>query len=185
MKSKKKRLDYIIYLSLFAAIICVGISAIDYVHSMSADQTIKSDVKEAIQEIKNPEPPQQTNNNENNETEEPYFLVKEDKEDIIKKHIDEVLDNYTKDQLVSWKQIKTWETYQVYDVKYVKEVTDNYYTYQFKLKISGANPELPVEKDNELSSEGNTVIILNANLTRNQASLFNCKTLEIPQEIIK
>ena len=63
---------------------------------MSADQTIKSDVKEAIQEIKNPEPPQQTNNNENNETEEPYFLVKEDKEDIIKKHIDEVLDNYTK-----------------------------------------------------------------------------------------
>ena len=187
MKSKKKKLDLIIYLSLFAAIICVGISAFDYANSLSAEKSLKSEVKEAIQEMKNTDPVPEVNPEptEGGTTTEPFFLEDVDKPDLIKKHIDEILDNWSRDQLVNWKQIKSWDNYEVYDVKFVKEVTTDYYTYQFKLKISGGNPDLPTDKSNDLSSEGNTVIILNANFARNQAGYFYCKTLEKPQEILK
>lgn len=178
-KSKTKKLDIVIYCSLFMAIVCVGLSAIDYSHSMKKTDTIKGDVKEAIQEITTPTP--EANNNEEETDSESEALKQADIPDKIKKHIDEILDYYTKDQAINYSQVKTWGTYEVYDVEYVKEITDYYYTYQFKLKITGSDPKLPVDKNLDLSTEGNTVIILNANIARNNAGYY-CKTLEIPQQ---
>lgn len=184
MKSKKKKLDIIIYCSLFAAVICVIASGIDYTHSIKGDNSFKEDVKEAIEEIKTPKEEQTNIETEVVESDEPSSLISIDKNELVKKHIDEILDYYTKDEAIGYAMVKSWGNYEVYDTTYLRKITDDYYSYQIKIKLDGTNPILPVNKNEELSSEGNTVIIMNANFARNKQTFdYYVKTLEIPQQI--
>lgn len=183
MKSKKKKLDIVIYCSLFAAIICVIASGIDYTHSIKGDNTLKEDVKEAIEEIKTPKVEEPVIEEETQDLEIPSSLQELDKNELVKKHIDEILDYYTKDEAIRYAIVKSWGNYEVYDATYLRKITDDYYSYQIKIKLDGTDPILPVNKNEELSSEGSIVIIMNANFARNKQTFdFYVKTLEIPQQ---
>lgn len=180
-RSKQRKYDIIIYSSLFIALICVVIGGIDYVSSMDKNQSIKEEVKDALVEIKEPEEKVREEKEEEVIEVEPDTLASLDKKSIVQKYIDEVYDQITQDEILTYGMVKTWKKYEVVDVTYIKEIMDYYYAYQISIKIYGENPKLPVDKDVS-STEDYTIIKLNANIlssTKNNGYIV--KTIEIPQ----
>ena len=135
---KKKKYDIIIYISLIIALICIGLSAIDYTKSSKTGVMITNDKKEKEMEVIQLE-------------EEPFELHNIDKNTIVKKYIDQVLDQAIKDDVISYPMIKTWGDYNILSNKYIKQIVDEYYEYETNIIIPNKEALLPCQINEELS----------------------------------
>ena len=75
--------------------------------------------------------------------------------------------------------IKSWQNFEIINTKYLKKITDTYYSYSFDLKIPNKNAQLPTKENQELSTEEYTVITLIANISiKNNENIV--KSIDIP-----
>lgn len=161
MKKKVNKYDIIIYTSLGAALILIAFGSIDYFKSYGKKETIKEEIQETINDI--------TVDNEMNPVEddvESEELINLDKKSIIRKYLDQILDRTTKNDIIDYNMIKTWSTYEVMDVTYLRKIATSYYAYEVNLKLTGPNLKLPTNKNDELSTNEYTVITLKFNILK-------------------
>lgn len=175
MKKRSKRYDLIIYISLILAFICVIISMIDNSHAGEIE------FKEVLKEdIDSPSIPTD-NTLENQDAEEPLELKNTDKNSIVKKYLDEIADRVIKDEIITYNMIRTWNTYEVLDIIYERQIIDYYYAYKVNIKITGNNIDVPTSKNEILSTEDYTVVTLTFNILKSgKQKGYIVKAIEIP-----
>ena len=175
MKKRSKRYDLIIYISLILAFICVIISMID--NSNAGEIEFKEVQKE---DIDSPSIPTD-NTLENQDAEEPLELKNTDKNSIVKKYLDEIADRVIKDEIITYNMIRTWNTYEVLDIIYERQIIDYYYAYKVNIKITGNNIDVPTSKNEILSTEDYTVVTLTFNILKSgKQKGYVVKAIEIP-----
>lgn len=152
---KINKYDFIIYICLFSAIICLIIGSKQYFSSLNEKSTIKDEVKSAIKEING-----EKINIETSYEEIPSKLKDYNPNEIIKNYIDNLVDGIKKDNTLPYSILSTWESYEVLDSTYIREVAQNYYEYKTNIKITNSNAKLPCDKNKELSKEEYNVITL-------------------------
>ncbi len=147
--------DFIIYGSLLAAVVCLGIGAKEYFNSLNEESTMKNELKAAIKEI----------NTKDGEVdisvlqEEPISMQNLNKESILEEYINKILDRIVFDDILTYDIVKTWDKYEVLDFGYNKEVASNYYKYDVNIKLDKGSM-LPVNRNTELSTDEYNVITL-------------------------
>lgn len=179
---KKNIYNIIIIVSTFLAIVCLAISGLDYLESKNNQQESKENqkVEETI------EAPTESIAEEPEIIEEeidiePLELQTLDKKSVIKKHLDDIYDEITIDPTISNEMIKTWNKYEVIDVRYIKEVKEYYYSYDVDLKIAGVNISFPTAKNEILSTDEYTVITLNMTIIKSgKQNGYVVKSIIIP-----
>ena len=178
---KNKKYDIIIYLSLFIALICLGLSALDYSHSSKTENIINDPIAEEEPiPIKGEEV---TKQEESNYESEPYYLLELDKKSTIKKYLDQILDQAVKNDVIPYKMIKTWGNYEVINTTYVKEIVNGYYEYIVDIKIEKIDAVLPCPKNEKLSTENYNVITLTINILRSgEHNGYIVKSITPPSE---
>ncbi len=161
--NKSKKYDIVIYLSLFIALVCLGISALDYTHSSKTESLIED---KSVDEIPEPIPSEIETKESDIKQEEPEYLLEVDKKGTIKKYLDQIIDQAVKDDVITHKMMKTWGKYEVISTTYVREIVSGYYEYIADIKIEKLDATLPCSKNNELSTENYNVITLTINILR-------------------
>ena len=177
MKNKQnKKYNLIIYSSLFFAIICMLIAIKDYYNSLEAE-TISNEFKEAIKEIK-----------EEGVEEESPIIIEEteqmkdvDKITIINSELENIIERKSHNNLITREMILTWGNYEISNVEYKREITENYYCYRVDIEIFNITGELPTEPNIELSTDDYKVVTLYFNIAYNpKSNNYTVKAIEIP-----
>jgi len=150
---KSKEYNIIIYTCLLLAIILLVLGGRDYLKDLN-----KPTQEEVVEQDNSPSEitrPEETKNEP-----EPAELQPVDKVGVIKKYLDSLYDQIKKDKKIPYSTIKTWGKYSVGEVEYQRKITSNYYEYKVNINIPNKNAKLPCPKNEELSSEENTVITI-------------------------
>ncbi len=161
--SHKLRENIIIYGSLLAAIACLIYAGFDYYKGLSDDTKVKDEIKEAFKEMTSEG---ETPNTREIEA-EPEELASVDKAAIIIERINAVRDRSAEDDLLNYSMIRSWGEYEIIDIQYQRQVTDNYYMYLVYLKIPNKEAVLPTEINNTLSTEEYNIITLKVYIVKN------------------
>lgn len=179
---KNNKYDFIIYGCLFLAIILIVVGSWDYIISIKEEglkfnnSEVEKNDNKASEDIEEPL-------DGNTGATEPADLVAADKKALVQKYLDSILDQIITDELISYEMIKSWDTYEVLDVTYEREIVDKYYAYDVNLKINNPKAELPVPKNKELSTKKYVVISLDITIIYSSArNGYIVKNIDIPTE---
>ena len=156
---KNKKYDIIIYTSLLGAIFFIILGSMDHIKDFKEDG-LSFSVSEQKEETKKPV--------EQNPNAEPIELQSEDKNILVKKYIDSVLDQIEFDSLIDHEMVETWGNYEIISTIYEKEIAEDYYSYYTNIKIPNLNAVLPVSKNEELSTKEYIVITIKANILNSE-----------------
>lgn len=172
---KKKKYDIIIYSCLAGALVLICLGYWDNLKDLKA-----ADLSFSIK---------QSNDFNSSEVKgtnielEPEELLNIDKNSIIKKYLDSLLDRITTDTLISYDMIKSWDNYQILNIAYKREIADNYYAYSVDIKINNQDALLPTKKNEKLSTKDYLVITLNINIAYSKVKNgYLVKKIDIPTE---
>lgn len=157
---KNKKYDIIIYTSLLGAIFFIVLGSMDHIKDFKEEGISFS--KTETKEQKNDEVEEVDPNTE------PLELQNEDKNILVKKYIDSVLDQIEFDSLIDYKMVESWGNYEILSTTYEKEIAEDYYSYYTNIKISNLDAILPVEKNEELSTKDYIVITIKANILNSE-----------------
>ena len=172
----KKNLKYnlIIYSSLLFAIVCMLIAVKGHYDSLEEKESFSNDIKEAIKEM-NPEEIEEVT------IEEPDNMKTVDKISVINNILNDIIDRKTTNELITRDMILTWDNYEISNVEYIRQITDNYYCYKADILIFNLNARTPVSSKSDLESEEYLTITLYFNINYNENNnSYNVKTIEIP-----
>ena len=168
------KFDFIIYGCLIGASALVISSAKSYCASLTEYNGFSSEIKNAIKEIKGEEITETPTIEE-----KPEILNKLDEKSIINNYLYSVLDEINNDQKLTSDMIKSWQNFEIINTKYLKKITDTYYSYSFDLKIPNKNAQIPTKENKELSTNEYSVITLIANISiKNNENIV--KSIDIP-----
>lgn len=179
MKRKKKSsvvYDIIIYSCLLLAITFLVFGAKDYFASLKEPSTLEEELNSAIHELKG------TNQEAIVEDKEPEELNNINKKIIIEDYLNSILDRLTKNDYITCEMISSWDTFEILNVNYSRKIIDNYYSYIVDIKISNTNAQLPIQKNQNLSTDKYIVITLTANILKQENSEYIVKSIDIPKE---
>lgn len=178
MKKRKLRLkdDVIIYGTLILAISFLFLGSTNYFESLEEKSSLPNEIKLAIYELQGKEITEK-----NNDIKEPTEIKKVEKEEIIIKYLDSLKDRILKDELINYDIIKTWDKYEIINMKYEREIAQNYFSYKTDIKIYNNNAKIPTKKNESLSKDDYIVLTLNANIYSDNNNL-EVKNLSIPKE---
>ena len=163
--SKKKSYDIIIYGCLLVALVLTGIGGYSYLGGTSYS------LKDIIYPEKQTEVPI-----------EPKELNEVDKKVLVDNYITELLDEIKTDEVLTFETLRSWESYEVLNIKYEREIADNYHSYIVDLKINNNDAILPTYKNDKLSTEEYNVITIRFNVLKDSNSTeYSIKSAEIPK----
>lgn len=74
---------------------------------------------------------------------EPKELIEIDKINPILNYLNNIHDEIIIHPQITSTDIITWKNYEIINIKYIKQITDSYYTYEAELKINSSNIEIP------------------------------------------
>lgn len=172
---KNKKYDIIIYGCLAGALVFICIGYWDNLKDLK-ENGLSFSVKETSSN-------KESTTEENSLDLEPQELINADKNSIIKKYLDSLLDRITVDVLVSYDMIKTWGEYEVLNIEYERKIAEDYYAYLVDIKISNKEALLPTAKNEELSTDDYYVVTLNINIAYSSVKNgFIVKKIDIPTE---
>ena len=166
---KSKKYDIIIYGCLIGAVICVILGCGDYLLTLKDEGiSFSKQETEVLEEAPTTE-------------EEPDIIKNADKNSIVTKYLDSILDQIVTSELISYDMISSWENYEVINTTYEREIVESYYSYLVDIKINNLNAILPTGKNKELSTEDYLVISLRFNIAYNASKNgFIVKSVDIP-----
>lgn len=172
MKNKYKKYNCIIYISLIVALICIIISGSSYLKSDSTSYSLKEELQEVIKETDTEE----ELTTDDNEVEEDF-----DEKTIIENKLKNIIEDEEQDELLTQNITSTWEDYSIENINYIREIAPSYYAYEVNIKISNPDAVIPVNKNEELSTDEYIVFTLNFNITYSQRDNgYIVKLIEIP-----
>ncbi len=159
--------DIVIYLCLFVAFVCAIGSCIEPSSAVSEAPSKEIEKEPVVEEI-----------------EEPKHLLKVDKYSVAQKYIDSIVDQIITDNTITYDMVTTWSTYSIKNMKYKKEIMENYYQYEVEIKISGTNIMIPDEKILVEKTEEYTIIKVLMNMYYSEGrNGYLIKSIDIPSEI--
>ena len=159
--------DIVIYLCLFVAFVCAIGSCIEPSSAVSEAPSKEIEKETIVEEI-----------------EEPKHLLKVDKYSVAQKYIDSIVDQIITDNTITYDMVTTWSTYSIKNMKYKKEIMENYYQYEVEIKISGTNIMIPDEKILVEKTEEYTIIKVLMNMYYSEGrNGYLIKSIDIPSEI--
>ena len=153
---KNKKYDIIIYGCLVGAFIFILLGYWDNLKDLKEDGLSFS--------LKNQETKENSSTEQKEYDLEPKELVNADKNGIIKKYLDSLLDRIDVDPLISYNMINTWEEYEILNIEYDRKIAENYYAYIVDIKISNKDAVIPTNKNEKLSTNEYLVVTLNVNI---------------------
>ena len=160
MKKKKKRRrikpNVIIYTCLLSALVLLLAGAYD-IYSETKDSSIKTTIKKAVNEVNNEK---DVVIGEKEEEIEPDTIKELDKKTPIMSYLNNIRDRIITDKTITLDQINTWNSYSVENIKYSRQIADNYYEYVVDIKINNKNAKLPIDKREDLSTDEYVVITI-------------------------
>lgn len=163
--NRKFKYDFIIYSCLLVSLILIGTTAYAYLSNTSYS------IKDIIFE-----------RNEKVIIEEPKELTKINKKELLNNYILDLLDEIKIDKVLTFDILHSWNSYEILDILYEREITKNYHSYQVNIKINNNNALLPTVKNKDLSTDDYTVITLNMNiLIDSNNNNYVVKGLDIPK----
>ena len=161
---KKVKYDIIIYGCLFTALILIGSTGYSYF----------SDTSYSIKDI--------FSEKEEEPELEPQELTKVDKKTLLLNYINDLLDEKITDEVLTYEILHSWESYEILDINYDREITTNYYAYLVNIKINNTNALIPTSKNKELSNDKYLVISLNINILKDETTNeYIVKSIDIPK----
>ncbi len=166
---KNKKYDIIIYSCLILALLIIFVSSNSYLNSSNSLIEEQTPVIEESPIIV--------------EKEEPQNLIAIDKNFIIRKYLISLLDQINTNDIITYDTIRSWGKYEVGEIKYIREIAENYHSYSVNIKISNQKAILPTIKNKELSTDTYNVITLNINIAfdlKNNNHMI--KNIEIPRQ---
>lgn len=155
---KKRRLrkgvyDFIINICLFGAIFCLLIGSNSYIKNYKDDNAIDV-VKQVF--LNSPLPSHQATIEEPLES---TTNIEINVSEVITNYIESIKDRIITDDMFPYEEVKTWQSYSINDILFIKEITDNYYEYTINLYLN-KNYIVSLDSNNELSTEEYNVISL-------------------------
>ena len=162
--SRRFKYDFTIYTCLLLALVLIGYSSYTYLdnHSYSLKEIFYKEEEKTII------------------IEEPNELKNIDKEELINNYILELLDEKKQDHLLTREVLSTWTSYEIYTIKYKREISKNYYAYLVNFKINNLDAKLPTLKNKELSTNEYIVISLNINILKDEiTNEYSVKMIDI------
>ena len=162
---RKIKYDFTIYTCLLLALILIGYSSYSYLdtHSYSIKDILPKKETITIEE-------------------EPKELKKINKKELLNNYIIQLLDKIETDQVLTYDIIHSWNSYEILDIKYKRQITNNYYTYQTNIKINNVKALIPTTKNKELSTSVYIVITLKVNILHDlNNDKYMVKGLDIPK----
>lgn len=169
---KKRRLrkgvyDFIIYMCLFGAIICLLIGSNSYFKNLD-NENVYDVVKQVF--LNSPD-----NTKEETPIEEPKGTIVNDEYDkisVIINYFESIKDRIiTNDDLISYETILTWNTYEIRNLRYIKEIAENYYEYTADIYLN-KEALVPANKNEELSTEEYNVMSLKIYMYEKDKSFY-------------
>ena len=149
----KRKYDLVIYLSLFAAIVCLTWGLFDYSNSDSIVDNKSQTIREA----------------------EPIELEGINKGEIINAYLEEVSKKIGDDGFINANIVDSWDKWEVESIEFNRKITDDYYAYNVNIKVYGNKRIYPVT-DNVKEYQEYTIIGLTANITKKNEE-FMVKTM--------
>ncbi|MGN1371058.1 MAG: hypothetical protein ACI4XM_02095 [Candidatus Coprovivens sp.] len=172
---KNKKYDIIIYSCLVGAFIFILLGYWDNLKDLKEDGLSFS--------LKNQETEENSSTEQKEYDLEPKELVNADKNGIIKKYLDSLLDRIDVDPLISYNMINTWEEYEILNIEYDRKIAENYYAYIVDIKISNKDAVIPTNKNEKISTNEYIVITLNVNIAYSELKNgFIVKKIDKPVE---
>ena len=172
---KNKKYDIIIYGCLVGAFIFILLGYWDNLKDLKEDGLSFS--------LKNQETEENSSTEQKEYDLEPNELVNADKNGIIKKYLDSLLDRIDVDPLISYNMINTWEEYEILNIEYDRKIAENYYAYIVDIKISNKDAVIPTNKNEKLSTNEYLVVTLNVNIAYSELKNgFIVKKIDKPVE---
>ena len=172
---KNKKYDIIIYGCLVGAFIFILLGYWDNLKDLKEDGLSFS--------LKNQETKENSSTEQKEYDLEPKELVNADKNGIIKKYLDSLLDRIDVDPLISYNMINTWEEYEILNIEYDRKIAENYYAYIVDIKISNKDAVIPTNKNEKLSTNEYLVVTLNVNIAYSELKNgFIVKKIDKPVE---
>lgn len=163
--NRKFKYDFIIYSCLLASLILIGSTSYSYLSNSSYS------MKDIIFE-----------KNEEDIVEEPKELKKINKKELLNNYLIDLLDEIKTDEVLTYNILHSWKSYEILDIIYEREITNDYHTYQVNIKINNTNALLPTTKNKELSTNDYIVLTLNMNiLIDSNSNNHIVKGLDIPK----
>ena len=161
---KKIKYDFIIYTCLIGALVLIGLSAKEYLNTTS--YSIKEILfsKEEIVIVTEPQDFKQLN-----------------KKQLLINYINDLLDQIKTDNVLTYETLRSWNKYEITNIKYDKEIFNNYHSYIVEFEIKNENAILPTKKNKEKSNEKKSVIELRMNVLKDQeTNEYFVKNVDIP-----
>ena len=161
---KKIKYDFIIYTCLIGALVLIGLSAKEYLNTTS--YSIKEILfpKEEIVIVTEPQDFKQLN-----------------KKQLLINYINDLLDQIKTDNVLTYETLRSWNKYEITNIKYDKEIFNNYHSYIVEFEIKNENAILPTKKNKEKSNAKKSVIELRMNVLKDQeTNEYFVKNIDIP-----
>lgn len=175
---RAKKYNIIIYTSLSLAIVLLLLGGRDYFVSLS-----ETPQEEVVNEVEKKPDIKRNDTSANAKTEEPLELQGVDKVGVVTKYLDSILDQIHKDDIITYKMIKTWGAYEVGDIEFQREITSNYYEYIVNINIPKMDAKLPSDKNEKLSTEQYIVLSLYFDLAESErVNGYIVKNVDIIEE---
>lgn len=176
MKSNKnKKYDIIIYSCLAGALVFICLGYWDNLKDLK-DENLSFSIKEKNTQEEKAEEKKELDL-------EPKELINADKNGIIKKYLDSLLDQINVDVLITYDMIYSWDNYEILNITYDRKIADNYYAYVVDIKIDNKDAILPTNKNEKLSTKDYIVVTLNVNITYSTVKNgYLVKKIDIPTE---
>lgn len=163
--NRKLKYDFIIYSCLLVSLILIGSTGYSYLSNTS--YSIKDIIFKKNEEVI---------------VEEPKELKKINKKELLNNYIIDLLDEIKTDNILTYDILHSWNSYEVLDITYEREITKNYHTYKTNIKINNNNALIPTAKNKDLSTNDYIVITLNMNiLFDSNSNNYIVKGLDIPK----
>ena len=71
---------------------------------------------------------------------------------ILTDYINDLLDQIKTDNVLTYETLRSWNEYEITNIKYDKEVFNNYHSYIVEFEIKNQNALLPTKKNKEKST---------------------------------
>jgi hypothetical protein len=161
---KKIKYDLVIYTCLIGALVLIGLSAKEYLNNTS--YSIKEILFPKEQVVVVPEPPE---------------FKKINKEQLLNNYINELLDQIKTDDVLTYEILRSWNDYKIINIKYDKEILNNYHSYLVEIEIKNENAILPTKKNKDKSNDKKSVIELRMNVLKDpETNETIVKKVDIP-----
>ncbi len=150
---KTRKYNIIIYGCLLVAVILLALGGIDYLKGKepSVSQEPEAQVPTEEDPIERKDEPKDK---------EPEELVNADKEGVIKKYLDSLVDQIEKSKKLPYKMVKTWGDYSIGEIEYQRKITARYYEYKVNIVIPNLDAKLPSKKNEKLSTDKYLVLTM-------------------------